>query len=648
MDLPSLAPFPPANVRKGILPEEWEQSLESWILLIQKYLMLSAEAFAIKAHRSQFFVQFLVSYVQDSCFLEEGKSQQLRREYFLLVHRTMTEVQPLPLPLSEWNFLARLSLVYARNRSLSTLLNDTWNKFLDTGPSIETHKRFLITILEAGSNGPELEMILTQAVFLLRGCYCYGQFLMTGSDLIDALAIVYEQVEPSLKQKIVKFVYFCLTSLLGPQPKLSTLLDHLYSLKTKPLIKALIVSTPFLRRMRDGTSGQDNGRARSLIESLKSYETAPNGRPKKPIRRKIDKGKGRDRNHYGHSALGDMHIHKLSLVSQVQDLFPDLGSGFIVKLLDEYNDDTALVTDHLLNDDLPAQLKAANRSEDLPQAHTLQDHGLALDLAPHSILPLLPSRHNIHDNDDFDRLAIDTSKLRFGKGDDVTADELLASRRPVGQKAAILSALATFDLDDDERDDTYDVGDVGDTVDMTNEDMAVDMRQDVHEEALYNAYNMTPNLFNRDAETRRGKPRAALRTETGMTDEAIEGWGIMIDRDPRTLNKLEAKIEMRLGGRKPSQRALESTAWRVDPWTDVTGTEDSDGGGTARGRKGGVGRGSGRGRGQNVERGNAQARLDGQASQAARHLKHANKGSRANHNRRDQRAKKMARGGFPG
>ena len=632
-----------------MMPGQWELCLDSWILLTQRYLMLPAKAFAMKAIKDRSVVQFLVSYVQDYQLPRDDKTQQLRKESFLLVHRVMTEVKPLPSRLSEWDFLANLSLVYAKSKALSSLLNDSWNQTLDGSSSIENQKRSLIKILEAASANSDLETVLTQVVALLRACYRYGQFLMLGSDLMDAFSSAYERVEPSLKKKIAMVVYFCLTSLMGPEPKISTLLDHLYSLKATSLIKAIVETTPFLQRLRDQTSGQDSGRARSLIESLKTYEKDHHGRPKRPIRRKINKGKGRANDGYGHGALGDVHIHRLSLVSQVQDLFPNLGSGFIVKLLDEYNDDTALVTDHLLNDDLPLQLKEADRSEELTKPHTFEDHEQVADLAPRSTPPLLPSRRNIHDDDEFDRLAIDTSKLRFGKNEDVTADKLLASERPTGQKAAILAALAAFDSDDDERDDTYDVGDVGGTVDTTNEEMAADLKQEVHEEALFNAYNMTPELFNRDAETRRGKPRAALRTETGMTDEAIEGWAIMVGRDPRRLKRLEAKFEVGFGGQRPPQRALEGTAWRADSGTEGTeGTEDSDVGGGIRGVRGGRGRGRGSRGGQGRGGGNVAGPVDDQATQVARQRKDANKGSRANHNRRDQRARKMARGGFPG
>jgi activating signal cointegrator complex subunit 2 len=168
---------------------------------------------------------------------------------------------------------------------------------------------------------------------------------------------------------------------------------------------------------------------------------------------------------------------------------------------------------------------------------------------------------------------------------------------------------------------------------------------DVNEDALFNAYTANPDVFGRDAETRRSKARAALKSETGMTDEAIEGWSIMIGRDPRRLRRLEMKIATFSG----QQLELPSTAYRGSPAD--SGTEGENTGNDARGGRGGfAGRGRGRGRGGRGGGGSANVAgaSDDKATRQARQHKDAHKGSRANHNRRDQRARKMARGGLPG
>ena len=64
-------------------------------------------------------------------------------------------------------------------------------------------------------------------------------------------------------------------------------------------------------------------------------------------------------------------------------------------------------------------------------------------MAPHSSPPRLPTRRNIYDDDEFDQLAISTSKLHFGRRNpDHTADDVLQDKSTAASKAAILSALA--------------------------------------------------------------------------------------------------------------------------------------------------------------------------------------------------------------
>jgi activating signal cointegrator complex subunit 2 len=236
-------------------------------------------------------------------------------------------------------------------------------------------------------------------------------------------------------------------------------------------------------------------------------------------------------------------------------------------------------------------------------------------------------------------LSVDASRLHFGRvNKNITADSVLADRSTAPNKAAILAALAAFDSDDDERDDTYDVEDVGGTVDTTMDND--EANADKNEEAMFAAYRMSAGVFNRDAATRRGKPRMALKSETGMTDEAIEGWAVMLVRDPRKLKRLEAKYASFTG----QQNMLERTSWREVE----TGDAESSGGEAFSGR----GRGRGYGRGPRGNRGGRGGVVSGPSNDAgtqqARNRKEANKGSRANHNRRDQRARKLARGGFAG
>jgi activating signal cointegrator complex subunit 2 len=305
------------------------------------------------------------------------------------------------------------------------------------------------------------------------------------------------------------------------------------------------------------------------------------------------------------------------------------------------------------------------------RSHTQPDIKPHKDLAPRSTPPQLPTRRNVFDDDEFDRLAIDTSKLSFGKKNpDKTADDVLRDKSTAPNKAAILSALAALDPDDDERDDTYDAADVGGTVDAGSSGQ--DEAADANEELLFRAFQGHGGVFGRDAETRRSGARAKLRDETGMADEAIEGWALMLQRNPAQMKRLEAKYAW-----SGQQAQLERTSWRAATAAAAaaaaaaagSGAEESsdpDGGsagrggsrgGRARGGGGGGGGGGGRGRGgggggggggRGRGGGNVAGPTGEKETEAAKRNKEAHKGARANHNRRDARAKKMARGGFAG
>ncbi|KAL8949437.1 MAG: hypothetical protein Q9222_004460, partial [Ikaeria aurantiellina] len=539
MDLPPFARFPPAAVRKSIPLKEWQLCLESWVLLIQAHLSLSSEAFNTKVTKDTSIADFLTSCVdshaQGSNVENPQAEARLRKYTFFLTHRCLSELKNKPPKLLEWGFLADLSIVYGKSLHIRTLLRDLWVKE-DLTTKFQKHKISLIRHLESAttqSSQSDPEITLARTAALLNTCPPYGQFLMLGSDFIDTLSTAYNKLD-SPSKKVVVIAYRCFLSLIDPSdPKFSMLLDHLYSLhssrKDDSLLSAICSTTPFLQKLRERISGPDAVRGQKLIDELSLLEgtgTFPSRR-KRPTGRKSNKGKGRESDHeYGNGSLDQgLHVHMMSLVSQIQDLFPDLGSGFVVKLLDEYGDDTEQVTAHLLDDSLPSHLKSSDRSEILPEPKPNSNNtDLVPNLSPHTI-PSQPPRRNVHDNDAFDRLAISPSQLHRGRHSSPleTADTILQDRSSRPDKAAILSALAAFDSDDDERDDTYDVDDVGGTVDTTIAFTGNDDEDNDNEEALFRAWKRSPEVFGRDAATRRGQARGALKRETGMTDEAIEG-----------------------------------------------------------------------------------------------------------------------------
>ncbi|KAI1370832.1 hypothetical protein F4677DRAFT_451014 [Hypoxylon crocopeplum] len=656
--LPPFAPFPEAPWRDHIIPAEWEACLSNWVALAEAHLSRPKEK-----HPDESLTSFLVSFMKElasngaQVLGTSQSAKNLLRQCFLLVARLLWMPSPPPL-LLQWEFLSDFSRVYSKRRTSAPIGQVSQKLQLTT--SLTSLKKSLIIELDTGLKGDlkTLEVRLKRLNHLVHASPDVAAFFLAGSDFLDGLINCYKIMNPPLRKAIVTTAYLCLVGLTeGDPPKFSMLTDQLYSLKAAAdshkagplnandsMVAELVTVTPILKQVqrRFEESGSSTTRWKTAITALEGFrKPGGNIRPKRLIKRKIDKGKGimTEEN----DILGEMRMHRMSQITQIQDLFPDLGSGFISKLLDEYGDNTEQVVAHLLEDSLPLHLATVDRTEELSPERTRRK---SRDIAPRPTPPQVPIRHNVYDDDEFDKLAVDISNIHFGKRDaSKSADDILNDRSSAPNKAAILSALSTFDADDDERDDTYDAADAGFIVNDGNPEDADDQkRKDGSEEALFRAYQSNPKMFNRDAATRRSETRTKLKQQTGMTDEAIEGWALMLTRTPHQKRQLEMKYSA-FGGEQP---ALAATSWRASP--AASGTEDSEvDGGSSNSRGGHRGRGGGRGRGRGGGRGGQVAGPSGDKdTEAARRRKEANKGSRANHNRRDQRARKMARGGFPG
>jgi activating signal cointegrator complex subunit 2 len=385
MKLPPVAPFPPTSLREGVAPGDWEACIDAWTALVTMHLRLSAQDFTSHSIKDDSLVAFLTSYMHEASNLSGGeiyidglKLRSLRRECFLLAHRFLSEDR-IPSTLLDWAFLADFCSTYVKSTSLRELFGELWRRH--EGPielGLRKLRQSLVRDLEnTNSGGTEcLASTLSRIGPLLYVSQDVSRFFMVGSDFLDALSTGYLNAPPSLRRRIVTTTYLGLISLLGPNPNLSLLLDHLYGLKnladtgekkgqrTETLISELVTNTPLLRKLRDQVHGTDAARAKGLVSLLEAFH---NPKEKWHIRRKANKGKGRaatDESGQEPSG-GKIHVHRMSLVTQIQDLFPNLESGFIMELLDEYGNDTELVTLHLLEGSLPPHLRNAGRTEEL-------------------------------------------------------------------------------------------------------------------------------------------------------------------------------------------------------------------------------------------------------------------------------------------
>ncbi|KAJ7634761.1 hypothetical protein FB45DRAFT_790113 [Roridomyces roridus] len=332
-------------------------------------------------------------------------------------------------------------------------------------------------------------------------------------------------------------------------------------------------------------------------------------------------GKGRQADPKGKGKEAPVEDPELDLkVTQVLDILPDHAPEYIRALLSHPSYSN------------PEQVVAALLEGTAPSVEELQPPEQD-DLASYV-------RRNVHDDDD-----MDLGRVRFGKKNE-DESSFLRDRTYIEQMKAEILRIAEEISDDEEEEAEEQVGKkkappedgdldtdgeairlkiAGDGEESGGEDGDPEEESITAQTICELAYLRDPKLFDRDAQTRRGKARADLKAQTGWTDEQLEGWRIMLERDPRK-DKILQKHEF---------------SGRQDPIIPQ-GEAGSSRGGSQRG--GSRGRGA-RGRGGGGGRGGAGG--GGEDSARERAWKDKNKASRGNHNRKRGHDKKMARAGGP-
>ncbi|ORX82357.1 hypothetical protein K493DRAFT_388745 [Basidiobolus meristosporus CBS 931.73] len=328
----------------------------------------------------------------------------------------------------------------------------------------------------------------------------------------------------------------------------------------------------------------------------------------------------------------NIYVQRSSLISQIQDLFPHLGDGFLEACLIEFNDDVERVIMLLLEDSLPSSLSQLDRSMKRSPLEPV-DAQIAIPEPTAPSADLISQRQNIFNNDEFDvftRRDVDLSKVSFGKKDRGNADQMLNDKDYVqSNKQSLLETL--FNEDDDEYDDTYDgINEVGgsldahllDDLDNQAEGQATTKSEDlgtIHEGLLVQEMASDPSVFERNAKARKSAQRQKLRNITGMSDEQIEGWYVMLMRNAKK-GKLIEKYELQ------GNQNRDATA--QTPRSDEPSSRAAHPPKNPKARNG------------KVEDPSKQQSTNMSDRDKAR--KEKSKGKRANHNRKGQHMKKMA------
>ena len=664
--IPSLTVYPAQPIPKNIPPTEWQACLDAWIQSLDVRLRLRDEHFAhFLVSQSSSGVPFLLSYGSTGPESQIGltpKEILLRKFAYLLTRRFLLHSPGL----DGWQTGDLIAFLLHVNQSFHNIPDwpNTIKKCCQINAVQYSHDldmwKYSTTLAFDSPRGALAVLKEVRQMSNLVKIYPeVGARLMSGYDYLEGVVNGYggEHIrrEETVKvdQGLTEHLYWSLRSLMSDKTNNSSmLLDHLYQIKSdavmakkgkmeeRTILSNILCFTAFLRHLAEDAMVAETNRGRDLLQSLLSYrESTKHLHPPPPRRRRqVSKGKSRA------NEVDEMHIHQASQISQVHELFPDLSNARILQLLDHFENDVERVIAALLEPEtLPHEFPTSlddNAGEEAEAAN------VSPDLATNSMRHLPPQRKNVFDHDDFDSLRISFKQLHRGRKD-IKAPGPATVGEHARSKAAIMAALAAFDSDDDERDDTYDVADVGGTVDQS---VDTDNRpqsgrpseQVAHEEVLFRAWKDSPELFSRDSKTRVSKVRQDLKRQTQMSDEQLEGWSIMLSRDQKQQDRLQNKYAATRVF-QGSQKALNQTKWQDNPSADNS-TDEGEGSGLERsydGRRMGQAQIRGAMDWQRGRGGSAAGPASEASTQAARRRKEQGRGR--GRGQKDGRARKMGR-----
>lgn len=383
--LPPLAPYPQSAWQRRLSSHEWEALIDAWLRISHAYLALEDQELATAGESAVAFVSTFVDEAAASPSPAPG-AVRLLKPVFHLTSRLVALEGP-PQQLLQHGFLSRLARIYPKTRVAPLIAKVFTQHAARVEASLASLKKLLVPHLESGIKGhlALVESELSRVNPLLHASPHACAFLLAGSDFFDGLVTCFRVMNPPLRSAIIATTYLCLVGLAEAEhPRWAMLSDQLFTLKSTAdshrqgplnandsLVAELVSATPLLklllRRAEASNAAPDSLKKR--ITALEPFRKGATLRPRRLIKRKVGKGKARATENELHA---EMHMHRMSQITQVQDLFPDLGAGFVSKCLDEFGHDVEQVVANLLSETLPPHLGSADRKEPL-YAHPISD-----------------------------------------------------------------------------------------------------------------------------------------------------------------------------------------------------------------------------------------------------------------------------------
>ncbi|KAG5438371.1 hypothetical protein PCANB_002859 [Pneumocystis canis] len=530
--------YPARSLRANITPYDWKNAVYAWIRCMRYCLTISEyelERIFDKPTNSSLgiFIQDYLNahtprkYENLQNFISDPIEDILLGEIFLLLHRILTSERLctyiLKIPFVLFDFCALFAfdstenVFYALKNVYQCAEKDV---FIQTY-FIRDEFQGLMNTLVSLSDEALMREALTYRISLqaltlfIRLCFSATCVFLEDEDFLRSIACLYHRgtIVNSIKPDLLYLVFTLFTSFLCEDwaclliVKRFTWLYEQLSLE-KELLRDLVLDTSIVECFYEVELFSEE-----IVTQLKNLK---------------QNSKSRNMGNTSNSDL-DTSAQRLYLISHIKDMFPEYGEGFIDMCLIEYHDNVETVISHILENSFPPHISMIDKKASR----------LDIELSRNISKALVTRENNLNAFGDFSRIY----KKKKGYDNSFIREH----------KQTILNlALA----DDDEKDDMYD--DVGELSDIEIQDRDDFLKSNNMDEILYATYIVSPEVFDRSSQTRKSSGRMELRSKTGLSDEQIEGWKIMLDRNPRYAEKIENMLDF------TGNQVLSSVEWKKD------------------------------------------------------------------------------------
>ncbi|KTW27696.1 hypothetical protein T552_02136 [Pneumocystis carinii B80] len=528
--------YPCRDLRVQIGENEWKHALDMWNECIEYFMSISDVEFRyiLDDRESETLYEFIKDYLDAhtprkhvNLMVNNGNEaeERLEKNVFSLIYKIFTLEQPniqifeIPFVIFDFCSLFGSSSTECVFFSLENLYKYAKNEvFLQIQGVYENFQELMNKLVFL--KGKELieealmyRVAIRSLIVFIQLCFPATCVFLQDEEFLQLMVHLYHEnsIVDEMKSDFLCLVYTLFTAFLSENEARLLIIKRfvwLYeqlSLETA-LLRDLVLDTSIVERFYEFElfSEEIMSQLRILRENTETNDS----------KRSLD-------------SYLDPSIRRLSLISHIKDIFPDCTEEFIESCLKKYCDDVEAVISYILENSFSSNICSVDK-----KASNFKSNGgeLSKDV----------SKMPVYHKDDTN-VFVDCPKIYKGKKIFQTADDILKDKSFVREYKQTILDLELLNQDD-ERDDTYD--DVDEFINLeSSQEKNSNKLMDNMDEILYLTYIVSPEVFERGSHIRRSSARIELRSKTGFSDEQIEGWKIMLDRNPKRIEKLENMLK---------------------------------------------------------------------------------------------------------